>query len=149
MINFKEATLTLFDKNAQSLIVRTGRGNYTFVEKDVVQYETGRGLLSRGLAKPLAGHPVEFTFDAVWETLSGISPNEVFSGSTNWVSTAKDSCEPFAVDLKLDYLKLSGRLETLTLIEFRKESATHVLRDALINFKGSAKQPLTIQITGV
>lgn len=73
-----------------------------------------------------------FTIPAIVEALKHTGP------AANWISTSPDPCEPYCVDLEIEYdPECTGvQKEIITLPQFRYEQLTHDLRAGLINCSG-------------
>lgn len=126
-----------------SLYVKIGEGNLTWTEKKARQYYKDRGILDT--VRNGDQDPVEVKLDATWEFLKASSGNtptveDAFKNrgeASNWVTSANDVCEPFAVDIEIEYSPPCGvQREIITLGDFRYEDAAHDLKAGTLSFSG-------------
>ena len=101
-----EAAVTI---TPQELNVKLGEGNLTYIEHRDYQYLLDRGYLDT--VREPKDVPMDVKVDAVYEhgaSRSGekVTPVEALKGigaASEWVSSSPDQCEPYCVDLVVDY----------------------------------------------
>jgi hypothetical protein len=126
--------------------VNLGDGNLTWQEKVTREYLKNKGLLDT--VRDGDQEQVTLSLDARWDHLRGSSgdavlPNEAIKHIGNaaaWVSSSDDPCEPYAVDIVVEYQPPCDDedLEVITFEDFRYETADFDLRAGTISFKGAA-----------
>lgn len=135
-VSLKLCTLVIQDSGgSNSITVTIGDGNFSWTENKEREYVLDRGNIDE--IRDGDDAPVEVSFDARWEYITGVS---VASGSSAtptisdalkqegaagaWVSTDADTCRPYCVDLILTYSPYcnTGDKETITFEDFRYES---------------------------
>ena len=157
-IDIKDCTITIKDGTtpANSLEVKIGEGNLTYSERVNREYTKDRGLLD--IVRDGDEEALELRIDAVWEYIkedSGETPTiedalKQRGGASAWVSVDADTCQPYAVDIELEYAPdcTSDDKETLTFTEFRYEQCDHDLRAGTISISGhcNVTQPTSQRI---
>lgn len=126
------------------LEVTIGEGNLTWDEKRNITYILNRGTIDT--VKLGDEVPVDVKMDATWEFLkasSGDPPTiedalKQRGGAASWTSSSPDLCEPYAVDIEIDYVPFcSGEeKETITLSDFRWEQISHDPKTAQLSMSG-------------
>ncbi len=127
------------------LEVRIGEGNLTYVETVERQYIKNRGLLDT--VRDGDETPMDVNFDFMWESITGITSSGIPTiedvlkqrgEASDWITTADDPCEPYAVDLELFHDPACGGTNTELLIfaNFRHESLDHNASEATIACTG-------------
>jgi hypothetical protein len=126
------------------LDVKIGEGNMTYSEKRNIEYVLDRGVLDT--VKEGDDEPVEVKLDFTWEFLrasSGQIPTisdalKKRGEASHWVSSSDDLCEPYAVDIEIEYIPPCGgeQTETILLQDFRHEQLDHDLRQATVSVTG-------------
>ena len=132
-IDLKNTVITLKGGDSEELIIKLGDGNLTFRATKNREYFLDRGILDS--VRDGDEVPVEITMDCVWEELQGSAgstaatptPYDVFQhegGAVDWVTSATDTCEPFAVDIELVHTPdcTTFAAETILFADFRYES---------------------------
>jgi hypothetical protein len=124
--------------------VKIGEGNLTYSEKRNIMYTRDRGRLDT--VREGDEDPVDVSMEAIWEFIKADSPNpptiedalKKRGQAVNWVSTSVDQCEPYAVDIVVEYDTpcATDDDEIITLRMFRYEEIGHDLRAAQFNIKG-------------
>lgn len=124
--------------------VKLGTGNASYTEKVNRDYTLDRGRLST--VRNGDEVPVEVRVDAIWEFLLGDtdeppSLEDVMKkrgNAANWVSSSDDPCEPYAIDLVIEYIPPCGDIdaEFITLPDFRYEEAQHDMKAGTLSFTG-------------
>jgi len=157
-IDLKQATLTIKDGGANTLLVKIGEGNLTFTERKNIEYVLDRGNLDEVREGDQA--PVEVSFDFVWEYLmseeSTGAPPTIEEALTQtghaaaWASSDTDACRPYAVDLVIVYdpTCATGDVETITLADFRFEQLDHDLRAGTVAVSGRCNITTSTKIRG-
>ena len=136
----------------QQLDIKIGDGNVTYTEHKEYQY-----LLERGdLDTVREGNevPMDVKLDCVYEhittgTAETISPMDAIKGvgsASEWVSSATDKCEPYAVDLEVEHEANCGTAqdETTLFPDFRPDTKEVNFKDATISVSGkcNATEPV-------
>ena len=124
----------------QQLDIKIGDGNLTYTEHRDYQYVLDRGDLDTVREKDQV--PMDVKLDAVYEhitqgTSEPVSPMDAFKrtgGASEWVSSATDKCEPYAVDLQVVHTPPCGgiQVETTLFPDLRAETREMNLKDATI-----------------
>lgn len=133
--------------DGHTLEVKIGEGNLTYDEKRTMEYTLDRGNLDT--VREGDQVPMDVKMDFVWEFLSapGVDPDDTPTvedalkhrgPASNWVSSSSDPCEPYAVDLEIEYVPPCGNVEEelIVLPDFRQESLAHDLRAATVAATG-------------
>jgi len=129
----------------RTLEVNVGDGTLTHTEKKNYQYVLDRGNLHT--VRELDQAPLEAKLDMVWEFLTAIAgavtptPEDCLKnkgGASTWISSAADKCEPYAIDIEVEYVPPCGgsQMEIITLVDYRYESLEHNIKDATIVTSG-------------
>jgi hypothetical protein len=93
----------------QQLNIKMGEGNLTYTEHRDYQYLLDRGYLDT--VREPKDVPMDVKVDGVYEhvaSLTGenVTPIEALKGTgraSEWVSSSPDQCEPYCIDLEVDY----------------------------------------------
>jgi hypothetical protein len=93
----------------QQIAIKIGDGNLTYTEHRDYQYLLDRGRLDT--VREPKDVPMDVKLDAVYEHIVSITgehvcPMEALKGTgaaSEWVSSSPDQCEPFCIDLEVDY----------------------------------------------
>jgi len=128
-----------------TLEVNIGEGNLTYSEKREMLYELNRGALDS--VREGDEQPVEVSMDFVWEFITAIAGAATPTiedalkqrgVALDWESSSADPCEPYAVDLEVEYVPPCGGVqrELITLPDFRYESLDHNFTDAQVSAQG-------------
>jgi hypothetical protein len=133
--------------NGHVLEVKVGEGNLTYDEKRTMEYTLDRGDLDT--VREGDQVPMDVKFDIIWEFLSapGVDPDDTPTiedalkhrgPASNWVSSSSDACEPYALDIEIEYEPPCGNVEEeiIVLPDFRQESLAHDLRAATVAATG-------------
>ena len=131
---------------SQQLDVTIGDGNLTYSEAKAYDYELDRGNLDtvrEGDDQPL-DVSLEFVYDFVTtgtgETITPVDALKQKGAAAEWVSSATDPCEPYAVDMEVEYLVPCGSAGTedeVTIFpDFRYEGLDFDLSEATISVSG-------------
>lgn len=129
-------------KNVELLI---GTGNLTYTEKMNLEYIRERGSLDS--VREGDEDPVDVSFDFQWEFLtSSTGGTETIEeaikqtgNAADWVTSAIDTCEPYAVDITIKYAPPCGGIddEYIVLPYFRRTQLQHDLRAGTVSCTGS------------
>lgn len=124
--------------------VTIGEGNASWDEKRSFKYYRDRGVLDT--VKQEQDEPLEVSIDATWEFLRGDTSDpptieealKQVGNASSWTSSSSDSCEPYAVDIEIEYVPpCSGEKSELIILEdFRWESIAHDLKQGTLACKG-------------
>ncbi len=135
------AVLTVLSHQLQ---IKLGEGNLTYTEKKARQYIKDRGRLST--VRNADEEPVEVKMDAQWEFIrasTGLPPSiedvlKQRGEASTWVTSATDPCEPYAVDIVIEYTPPCGNveMEIITLSDFRYEDLPHDTKAGTISISG-------------
>ncbi len=141
----------------QKVEVKLGDGNFTYDEKRNMEYRRDRGKLDT--VREGDEEPVDVRLDSSWEWITapaGGTPITVEDamkkrgGAAAWDSSDSDECAPYAVDLIVFYAPpCEDDGETITLADFRWESANHDLKGGTIAFSGKANVTQAAAVRGV
>ena len=129
----------------QSVEVNIGQGKMSYSEKRNLTYELSKGSLDS--VKQGDEQPVEVSMDFVWDFLTAISGADTPTiedalknrgPASTWVSSSADPCEPYAVDIMVEYIPPCGGVapEVVVLPDFRYESLDHNFTDATVSMSG-------------
>lgn len=136
-----------FTWQPHELEVDIGEGTFTYSEKRNIEYKKSRGKLKT--VREGDEEPVDVRIDAVWEFLRSVSGATTptieealkkIGAASEWVSTDPDACQPYAVDIVVEYIPpCSGvQSETITIGDYRWESLEHDAKAGTINTSGKA-----------
>lgn len=128
----------------QRIDIDVGEGNVTFTEAKEYEYLRDRGDLDT--VREGDEQPIEVSMEFVYEYVRASSGEDVtpvdaikrINGAAEWVSSATDQCEPYAVDVLLKHCVPCGsdEDEDLLLPDFRWESLDYDLGAATIAVSG-------------
>jgi hypothetical protein len=136
----------------QELTVKIGDGNLTYTVHKDIQYVLDRGNLDTVREKDQM--PCDVKMDAVYEHITTgtgefLSPIDALKNqgaAVEWVSSATDKCEQYAVDLIVVQTPPCGgvQVETTLFPDFRYETQEFNLKDATIAVTGkcNATEPI-------
>jgi hypothetical protein len=158
-IDLKNATLILKDGTTptpQQLEIKIGEGNFTWTERQEMNYVLDRGRLD--IVNEGDEQPVEVSIDGVWEFITAFAGDpptlidalkrtgEAAPAADNWVSVDPDVCQPYAVLLEIQHVPVcagatvaaSDPLEITTIDLFRWEQIDYDLRAGTFAISGRA-----------
>lgn len=128
----------------RQLDVKIGDGNFQYTEKRNMEYIKDRGFLDT--VREGDEEPVEVSFDFTWEYLTantGGTPTvedvlKKIGEASDWETSSSDACEPYAVDIEIDYDPECGtnNTEVTTLSDFRWEQFQHDLKNGTVAVTG-------------
>ena len=137
----KTAVLTF---QPQQLEIGIGDGDVKYAENTQYKYDLNRGMLDTFLTGDDV--PLDVSLNFTWTyTKSGtsetISPIEAIKGigaASEWVSTSDDPCEPYCVDLTIQYQPPCQEIkwETYVFPMFRAEKRDHDFKNANVAVTG-------------
>lgn len=147
-IDLKRATIIIRDGSTppNELEVKIGEGNLTYTEARNMEYNLDRGVLD--IVREGDQIPVDVSLDFIWEYLKGSSGSGTPTvedalknrgEADDWESTDSDACQPYAVDLEIQYSPLPvtcGDMEVILLSDFRWETLEHDLRAGTVATAG-------------
>lgn len=136
----------------QQIEIKIGDGNLTYTETDEYNYELDRDRLDT--VTKGADQPMQVSIDCTYESITTgtsetIAPMDAFKrrgAASEWVSSAEDKCEPYAVDVVVIHRPPCGTKQSERTIfpDFRSESREVNFQDATISVSGrcNATEPL-------
>lgn len=131
---------------SQDLSIKIGDGDIKYTENAQFNYDLDRGLLDT--VREGDEQPMDITLSFVYEHITQgtgepVSPMDALKGiggAAEWVTSATDKCEPYAVDLVVEHVPPCGTAEkeTTTFPDFRSEKREISYKDALITITGKS-----------
>ena len=128
----------------QQLDIKIGDGDLKYTENDDFKYDLDRGNLDtvrQGDEKPM-DVSLSFVYEHITTgTGEAVAPMDALKrrgGAAEWVSSATDKCEPYAVDLSVIHTPPCGtaQIETTLFPDFRSDKREPSLKDSLIQITG-------------
>ena len=129
---------------SQRVAITIGEGNLNYTEAQEMEYIRDRGVLDT--VRQGEDVPVEVTMDFSYtfvttgtsETITPPDALKGIGGASEWVTSATDLCEPYAVDIEIVRALSCGATEgeDTLLSDYRWESLEYSLRDATISGTG-------------
>jgi len=128
----------------QQIEIKVGDGNVTYTEHRTYEYMLDRGDLDtvrEGDQVPLDVR-LEATYEHITtgtsETISPIDALKGTDGAAEWVTSATDQCEPYAIDIEIEHTPPCGSAQKeITLFpDFRADTKEVNLKDATISLTG-------------
>jgi len=128
----------------QQIEIKVGDGNITYTENKTYEYLLDRGDLDtvrEGDQVPLDVN-LECTFEHITTgTSEAIAPMDALKqigGASEWVSSASDQCEPYAIDIEVEHTPPCGtsQVETVLFPDFRADTKEVNYQDAAISVSG-------------
>lgn len=124
--------------------VKIGDGNITYTENKEYEYQLDRGNLDA--VKEGNQVPMDVTIDFVYEfvrtgtgeTTTVVDALKKIGGAAEWVSSDADLCNPYAVDIEVEYTPPCGTADTETTLfpDFRYDSLEYDFSAATISSTG-------------
>lgn len=146
-IDLKKAELKFRDGTSpipRTIEIKIGEGNLTYAETRNIEYLLDQGRLD--LTRDGDQEPVEVSLDFVWEFLRSQigdlipTPEEVLKqiGLASVWETTGPECEPYAVDVIIEYDPqcVGIETETIELLDFRYESLDYDIRSGSVSCSG-------------
>jgi hypothetical protein len=146
-------TVAVADKAVGALLPHAltlflGDGTLEYTEHRNVEYKLNQGRLK--YSRLGDEQPMDVSLDFVWEFLTAASadliptPEDAIKRrgkASTWVTSGSDPCEPYAVNVTVDYMSPCPGTdkETIVLKEFRYEELQHSFKNAQISVKGKCK----------
>lgn len=136
----------------QLISIKLGEGDVKWTEKNEFTYDLDRGNLD-GVRKANEV-PMDVSFNFIFDHVASasgepITPMEAIKGvgaAAEWVTSATDKCEPYAVDIiVIDNPPCApANRETILFPDFRSESREASFKDASISISGrcNAQEPV-------
>jgi len=131
-----------------SIEIRVGDGNLTYDKKKPREYKLDKGRLY--LVRNADEAPMDVTFDFVWDHIIGstgdpITVEEALDGTgraSHWVSSATESCEPYAVDITVLYTPDCEDVEPEKIVfeDFRYDSLKHDIKAGSVACTGACNR---------
>jgi hypothetical protein len=129
----------------RALSIKIGDGNVTWNETAQIEYQMDRGVLDAAVEGDDV--PVDVSLDCVYEFLTAVTgsgvptPEDVIEHrgeAAAWESTSADPCEPYCIDMEVDYAPpCSGINHEITPFPtLRVERMNHDVAGATISMSG-------------
>lgn len=126
------------------LSIKVGDGDVKYTENTDYKYDLDRGLLDT--VRLGDDTPMDVDFNFVYEHIT-TGTNEVIApmdalkrknSASEWVSSATDKCEPYAVDVVIDHVPPCGtsQIERTTFPDFRADKREVSFKDSNIAITG-------------
>jgi hypothetical protein len=140
----------------QQIDIKIGDGNITYTENTNYDYDLDRGLIDTVREGDQA--PMDVNIDFVYEYITtgtgeAITPMDAIKrkgGASEWVNGAADPCEPYAIDIEVEYTPPCGGAEKeLTLFpDFRPDSKEVDFGEAAVSVSGrcNALEPVITRV---
>jgi hypothetical protein len=143
--------------NGRKLEIKIGEGNVTFTENTPHEYILDRGRLDT--VRLADEEPMDVSFEFTWEFLSAVSSSgtptikealKQLGEASDWETTSADPCEPYCVDIEINYDPGCGgdNTELIVLQQFRTNSLDHNLRDAQVSASGQCNVTGSVDTRG-
>lgn len=149
-----------FTIQPHEISVKIGEGNLTYEETRKMQYVLDRGVLDT--VREGDQEPVSVKMDFTWEFLRAVSGSgtptveealKKTGEALSWESSSTDACEPYAVDIQVEYIPPCGGdgYETILLQDFRWESLNHDMKAGTVSVSGKCNitQATVVRTAGV
>lgn len=150
-IDLKKCTLKIQDGTStpNSLTVKVGEGNITYTIARNIEYVLDRGNIDA--VREGDQVPCAVSFDVLYEFYTSDTPGESVTpaealqkigNASSWVTTGADVCEPYAVDLIIEYVPNCSptKDETYTFSEYRYESLDFDVGAGTLSSSGSCNE---------
>lgn len=149
-IDLKDATIWIRDGSPtpNKIEVKIGEGDFTWEEKVTRQYIKNRGNLD--IVRNGDEEQMTVSFSFVWEYIKGTvgsagipTVEDVLkrvNSASAWVSTDADACQPYAVDIIINYVPncSTGDQEVIIFPDFRYETLSHDLKAGTVSCAGGS-----------
>jgi len=130
------------------LLLVIGEGNLTWNEKQNMEYVRNYRKIS--FVRQGDEDPTDVSFDLIWEYLSSQSSNpptpyealKQLNNASSWVTSGSDACEPYSVDVEVEYIppcSATGATEYIKFKEFRQESIQGDVKQGTLSVSGKCK----------
>lgn len=149
VIDLKDTTIYLRDRETNWVEVRVGEGNLTYSERRNIDLDKDRGKLAR--LREGEQEPLDVSFQFLWEYLrsDGAEPPTLEEAlkkqgpAASWVSAATDplsegvdASAPYSVHIQIVRDSPCGLLEQTVLVEFNWTELAHDSKNGTIDCKG-------------
>lgn len=121
-----------------------GEGTLSYTEKKPRVYVKDRGQL--GTVRDGDEEPMDVKLDFIWEFLKASSGDAATfedalkqrGGASAWVTSATDTCEPYAIDIEITYDPNCTDIEdeVILLPDFRYEQIDHDFKQGMLSVTG-------------
>ncbi len=140
----------------QQIEIKIGDGNITYTENTNYEYETDRGSLDT--VKEGEEAPMDVNVDFVYEYITtgsgeAITPMDAIKrqgGASGWFNASADPCEPFCVDIEVEYTPPCGGAEKEITIfpDFRPDTKEVDFGEAAVSVTGrcNALEPIITRV---
>jgi len=140
----------------QQIAIKIGDGNITYTENTNYEYETDRGSLDT--VKEGEEAPMDVNIDFVYEYITtgsgeAITPMDAIKrkgGASGWYNASADPCEPFCVDIEVEYTPPCGGAEKEITIfpDFRPDTKEVDFGEAAVSVTGrcNALEPVISRV---
>ena len=160
-IELRYATIRFQDGGTpqQHINVKVGEGNMTYTETKNREYVLDKGNLDS--VRNGDQVPMDVTLDFTWEFITGGADTDDVptvedvlkqrGGAADWETSSDDACEPYALDLFVNYDPdcSTEEREELTFSDFRYNTLGHDLSAGQIAIAGqcNAEEPTAVRQT--
>jgi len=153
--DLKNATITIHDGGSNEIEITVGEGNLTWSVKNPLEYRKNRGLL--GSVRNADQEPVEVTIEAEFDFVISNGAEEITvtealtatGAASAWVTTSSDACEPYCVDIVVEFEPDcdDGTLaERITFPQFRPDNRDYDVGAGQISIPGKCN---VVDVTAV
>ncbi len=146
--DLKNATITIQDgtpTTPNSIVVTVGEGNVTWSVKNPLEYRKNRGKL--GSVRAADEEPVEVTIEAEFDNIISSGSEDVTvtealtkaGAASTWLTTSTDACEPYAVDIIIEFVPDCDdgtEAERITFTDFRPDNRDYDVGSGQISIPG-------------
>ncbi len=145
--DLKNATIKIQDGTGtpNSITVVVGEGNVTWSVKNPMEYRKDRGAL--GSVRAADEEPVEVTIEAEFDFVISDGAEEVTvtealtktGAASAWVTTSDDACEPYCVDIVIEFepdCDDGTKAERITFPNFRPDNRDYDVGSGQISIPG-------------
>lgn len=137
-----EADITILGR---ALTIKIGDGNITWNDTVNLEYQMDRGILDAVVEGDDV--PLDVSLDCAYEFLTAVTgsgiptPEDVLENrgeASTWLSSASDPCEPYGIDIEVDYAPPCADVyhEITTFPTFRFERINHDVAGATLAISG-------------
>ncbi len=141
---------------SQQIEIKVGDGNITYTENKNYEYDTDRGLLDtvrEGDEAPMDVN-VDFVYEFITtgtaEAITAMDAIKQQGGASGWYSASADPCEPYCIDIEVEYTPPCGGAEKefTTFPDFRPDSKEVDFGEAAVSVTGrcNALEPILARV---
>lgn len=148
VLDLKDATIYIRDRQLNWVEVVVGEGNLTYSEKRNIELDKDRGHMAR--TREGEEEPVEVSFQFLWELLKSSGSEDptieecIKGEATDWVSTASnpvtgalDTKAPFSVHIQIVWqINNCSKIEQYLFADFNYTELAGDMKNATIDCKG-------------